>query len=57
MTDRGDLISILKLLSGHGFNNSLPGFSHEETLHDGTAQFVTNEEILRDRLERPDIDS
>ena len=33
------------------------GFSHEETLHDGTAQFVTNEEIPRDRLERPDIDS
>ena len=34
-----------------------PGFSHEETLHDGTAQPVMNEEIPRDRLGRPDIDS
>ena len=34
-----------------------PGFSHEETLHDGTALSVTNEEILRDRPGRPDIDS
>ena len=34
-----------------------PGFSHEETLHDGTAQSVGNEEIPRDRPERPDIDS
>ena len=33
------------------------GFSHEETLHDGTAQSVMNEEIPRDRPERPDIDS
>ena len=34
-----------------------PGSSHEETLHDGTAQSVTNEEIPRDRPERSDIDS
>ena len=34
-----------------------PGFSHEETLHDGTAQSVTNEEIPRDRPVRLDIDS
>ena len=33
------------------------GFSHEETLHDGTAQSVMNEEIPRDRSGRPDIDS
>ena len=33
-----------------------PGFSHEETLHDGTAQSVTNEETSRDRPGRPDID-
>ena len=26
-----------------------PGFSHEETLHDGTAQSVMNEETPRDR--------
>ena len=34
-----------------------PGFSHEETLHDGTAQSVMNEETHRDRSGRPDIDS
>ena len=34
-----------------------PGFSHEETLHDGTAQSVTNEVMPRDRPGRPDIDS
>ena len=34
-----------------------PGFSHEETLHDGTAQSVVNEVMLRDRSGRPDIDS
>ena len=33
-----------------------PGFSHEETLHDGTEQSLVNEEIPRDRRERPDID-
>ena len=34
-----------------------PGFSHEETHHDGTAQSVVNEVLPRDRLGRPDIDS
>ena len=34
-----------------------PGFSHEETLHDGTAQSVVNEVTPRDRPGRPDIDS
>ena len=34
-----------------------PGFSHEETLHDGTAQSVVNEVMPRDRPGRPDIDS
>ena len=34
-----------------------PGFSHEETLHDGTAQSLVNEVMPRDRPERPDIDS
>ena len=30
-----------------------PGFSHEETHHDGTAQSVVNEEMPRDRLGDP----
>ena len=34
-----------------------PGFSHEETHHDGTAQSVVNEVMPRDRPGRPDIDS
>ena len=34
-----------------------PGFSHEETHHDGTAQSVVNEVILRERPGRPDVDS
>ena len=34
-----------------------PGFSHEETHHDGTAQSVMNEETPRDRSGRLDIDS
>ena len=34
-----------------------PGSSHEETLHDGTAQSVVNEVMLRDRPGRPDVDS
>ena len=34
-----------------------PGFSHEEILHDGTAQSVVNEVTPRDRSGRPDIDS
>ena len=33
-----------------------PGFSHEETLHDGTAQSIVNEVILRERSGRPDVD-
>ena len=32
------------------------GFSHEETLHDGTAQSVVNEVIPRERSGRPDVD-
>ena len=34
-----------------------PGFSHEETHHDGTAQSVVTEEMPRVRPGRPDIDS
>ena len=34
-----------------------PGFSHEETFHDGIAQSVANEVMPRDRPGRPDIDS
>ena len=34
-----------------------PGFSHEETHHDGTAQSVVNDVMPRDRPGRPDIDS
>ena len=34
-----------------------PGFSHQETLHDGTAQSVMNEEKPRDRPGRPDVNS
>ena len=33
-----------------------PGFSHQETHHDGTAQSVVNEVMPRDRPGRPDID-
>ena len=33
-----------------------PGFSHEETQHDGTAQSVVNEVIPRERSGRPDVD-
>ena len=33
------------------------GFSREETLHDGTAQSVMNEETSRDRSGRLDVDS
>ena len=35
---------------------SQPGFSHEETHHDGTAQYVVNEVIPRERSGRPDVD-
>ena len=33
-----------------------PGFSHEETHHDGTAQSVVSEVIPRERSGRPDVD-
>ena len=33
-----------------------PGFSDEETLHDGTAKSVVNEVMSRDRRGRPDVD-
>ena len=36
---------------------SQPGFSHEETHHDGTAQSVVNEVIPREGSGRPDVDS
>ena len=36
---------------------SQPGFSHEETQHDGSAQSVVNEAMPRDRPGRPDVDS
>ena len=36
---------------------SHPGFSHEETHHDGTAQSVVNEVIPREGSERPDVGS
>ena len=35
---------------------SQPGFSHEETQHDGTAQSVVNEVVLRERSGTPDVD-
>ena len=35
---------------------SQPGFSHEETQHDGTAQSVVSEVIPRERSGRPDVD-
>ena len=35
---------------------SQPGFSHEETQHDGTAQSVVNEVIPLERSGRPDVD-
>ena len=34
---------------------SQPGFSHEETQHDGTAQSVVSEVIPRERSGRPDV--
>ena len=36
---------------------SQPGFFHEETHHDGTAQSVVNEVLPRERPGRPDVDS
>ena len=35
---------------------SQPGFSHEETQHDGTAQSVVSEVIPRERSGRSDVD-
>ena len=35
-----------------GTRETQPGFSHEETHHDGTAQSVVNEVILRERSGR-----
>ena len=35
---------------------SQPGFSHEETHHDGTAQSVVNEIVPRGKSVRPDVD-
>ena len=35
---------------------SQPGFSHEETQHDGTAQSVVHEVIPRERSGRPEVD-
>ena len=49
--DRGDLIK----LHGRCYEKVRPG--HEEILLDGTAQSVRNEETLRDRSGRPDINS
>ena len=36
---------------------SQPGFYHEETQHDATAQSVVSEVILREGSGRPDVDS
>ena len=36
---------------------SQPGFSHEETHHDGTAQSLVNGAIPRESSVRPDVDS
>ena len=43
--------------SGRMTRKVRPGFSHGETLHDGTAQSVVNEVMPRDRPGRPDINS
>ena len=49
-SDRGDP---MKLLGERHEKFDL--VSHEETLHDGTAQSVANEVMPRDRPGRPDI--
>ena len=49
-SDRGDPMKLL----GERHEKIRPGFSHEETLHDGTAQSVVNEVMPRDRPGRPD---
>ena len=51
-SDRGDPMKLLGAA-----RESQPGFSHEETHHDGTAQSVVSEVMPRDRPGRPDIDS
>ena len=43
------------VISWRTTRESKPGFSHEETQHDGTAQSVVNEVILRERSVRPDV--
>ena len=43
--------------SWRGTREIRPGFFHEETLHDGTAQSVVNEVMPRDRPGRPDVNS
>ena len=52
-SDRGDPMKLL----GERHEKPKRGFSHEETHHDGTAQTVVNEVILRERPGRPDVDS
>ena len=44
------------VISWRPIRESQPGFSHEETQHDGTAQSVVNESIPRERSGRPDVD-
>ena len=43
--------------SWRAMRETQPGFSHEETHRDETAQSVVNEVMPRERPERPDIDS
>ena len=42
--------------SGGATRESQPGFSHEETQHDGTAQSIMSEVVPRERSGRPDVD-
>ena len=51
-SDRGDPMNLL----GEWYEKGRPGFSHEETHHDRTAQSVVNQVMPRDRPGRPDID-
>ena len=46
----------LDVTSWRATRESQPGFSPEETQHDGTAQSVVNEVILREGSGRPDVD-
>ena len=52
-SDRGDPMKLF----WRATRETRPGFSHEETHHDGTAQSVVDEVMPRDRPGRPDIDS